>query len=433
MRLILRTAAAMLLAPMGAVGLGSAAMAQAPAPAPAGLRVDRVVMLMRHGVRPPTKSPPMPAGTAAQAWPAWPVEPGYLTPHGAEALRRLAASDRARFVADRVIPQTGCRPIRIVADSDQRTIATAEVWAAAVMPGCKAEITHRPQDVADPIFSPINERAVAFDADTARAAVLAGAGPAGVAGEERRLRPVLSRLDAILCGAHRVPAKAACGIGGEPSGLAPAKPNSRPKLTGALDRASTVAQILLLEYADGKPMRDVGWGRATAADIARASELHAVEFRLLARPRYVAARGLAGIGPLIRSAIGDPRGDAPAITMLSGHDTNIANMGGLLDLHWHVPGLATDDPSPGGAIVFERLVDRQGKRYVRAVYRSQTLEQIRALTVFSGSAKAPAAASAGPYRRILPIATCAARGVQGLCTLAAFEALMAERLDVTAG
>ncbi len=409
MRSILSAAAAILLG-----STGSVAFAQPPAKT--DLRVDRVVMLMRHGVRPPTKAPPMPVGTAAEAWPAWPVQPGYLTPHGADALRRLAAADRAQFLAEGLMPRTGCARVRVVADSDQRTIATGDVWAAAVTPGCKVDIVHRPQDVTDPIFSPIDERAVTFDADAARVAILDAAGQDGIAGEERRLQPIVSRLDAILCG----PTRSGCGIAREPSGLAPVKPNARPKLRGALDRASTVAQILLLEYADGKPMREVGWGRASAADIARASELHAVEFRLLARPRYVAARGLSGIGAVMRAAIDDAKPQAPAVTMLSGHDTNIANLGGLLDLHWQVPGLAADDPSPGGAIMFERLVDGAGNHYVRAVYRSQSLDQIRALTNFGGVNK--------PYRTVMPIPTCSARGIAGLCTLAAFDALMADRL-----
>ncbi|MES3153934.1 histidine-type phosphatase [Sphingomonas faeni] len=400
-----------------AIGLASSGtVARGQSRISAGLRVDRVVMLMRHGVRPPTKSPPMPTGTAANAWPEWPVKPGYLTQHGADALRRLAAADRADFVTTGVMPRQGCARIRMVADSDQRTIATADVWGAAVAPGCPVDITHRPQDVGDPIFSPIDEKAVAFDAAAARAAVIADAGPGGVAGEEHRLRPVLARLDRILCGSVRK----ACGVAGEPSALAPIKPGSRPKLSGALDRASTVAQILLLEYADGKPMAEIGWGRATAADIAQASEFHAVEFRLLARPRYVAAANMAGIGPLVRDALGDASVDAPTITVLSGHDTNVASLAGLLDLHWRVPGLAVDDPSPGGAIMFERLIDPAGQRYVRAVYRSQTLDQIRGLTTFGSAIK--------PYRTVMPIATCSARGIRGLCTMAAFKALMTARL-----
>jgi 4-phytase/acid phosphatase len=92
-------------------------------------------------------------------------------------------------------------------------------------------------------------------------------------------RPLLARLDAILCGAHRTDA---AWPGSPPRWYRPA--NGRPKLSGALDRASTAAQILLLEYAEGKPLAQVGWGRASAADIGRLSAFHALEFRLLARP-----------------------------------------------------------------------------------------------------------------------------------------------------
>ncbi|WP_322966225.1 histidine-type phosphatase [Sphingomonas fuzhouensis] len=387
--------------------LAGAASAQEPA-TPPGLKLDRVVLLMRHGVRPPTKSPPMPAGTSNQSWPSWPVEPGYLTPHGRAGVERLGAYDRSVWTAAGLLPRAGCADVRIVADSDERTIRTAEAYAESLAPGCPVAIDHKPQDVPDPIFSPIEEGRVPFDAAQARAAVLAGAGgEAGIAALEKRLAPELARLDAILC----APISPGCGVNRKPSGLAPVKPNKRPKLTGALDRASTAAQILLLEYAEGKPMEEVGWGRATPVDIERLGVFHAEEFRLLARPRYVAKANMAGITPVIIEGLSAGKG--PVVTMISGHDTNIANLGGLLDLHWKVPGLAADDPAPGGAIVLERLVDARGQAYVRALYRAQTVEQIRKL--------ADPAAEA-PYIAVLPIAGCQARGIVGLCTMKAFEA-----------
>ncbi|MGR6328047.1 histidine-type phosphatase [Sphingomonas sp. XXL09] len=395
----------------GALLAATPTLAREPA-VPAGLQVDRVVMLMRHGVRPPTKAPPMPAGTAIERWPDWPVAPGYLTPHGAAAIRRVGGYDRTAWTALGLLARSGCPKVRIVADSDQRTIETARHYAAALVPGCTITTEHRPQDVADPIFSPIDERATTFDAEAARKAVLAAAGPGGIAAEERRLAPLIERLDTILC--QR--AKPDCGVAASgPSDLAPARPGKRPKLTGTLDRASTAAQILLLEYAEDKSMPQVGWGRATAGDIASLSEFHAVEFRLLARPSYVARANLALIAPLIADAITKP--DGAVITMLSGHDTNVASLGGLLDLHWQVPGLAADDPSPGGAIVFERLTDRSGKHYVRALYRSQTVDQIRDLTALTGKAS--------PYVAVLPIAGCSARGINGLCSAAQFATALA--------
>ncbi|MBW8841674.1 MAG: histidine-type phosphatase, partial [Sphingomonadales bacterium] len=178
--------------------------------------------------------------------------------------------------------------------------------------------------------------------------------------------------------------------------------------TGALDRASTAAQILLLEYADGKPMNEVGWGRATAADVTALSQFHALEFAILARPKPIAAANMAGLTPPILRAMA---GEGPKLLMISGHDTNIANLGGMLGVHWHVPGFATDDPAPGGAVILERLKDGAGNAYVRAYYRAQTLDQLRA-------------GAAPGYRQVLPIAGCSARGVAGLCTLTQFQKVM---------
>jgi 4-phytase/acid phosphatase len=378
------------------------------------------VLLMRHGVRPPTKAPPMPDGTAAQAWPDWSTQPGWLTPHGAQAVGALGAWDAAWLRGLGLLPASGCPApamIRAVADSDQRTIATAQAWLAALAPGCGLASEHQPQDEPDARFSAIESDLGGIDAARANAEVAAAIGPGGLPALDRAERPRLARLDAILCGAG---GKAKhCGVGHAASRLEPATATTRPKLAGALDRASTAAQILLLEYADGKPMSDVGWGRATAADIAALSAFHALEFRLLARPPHVAAANLAGIAPILAEALlGDAPG-APRVTLISGHDTNVANLGGLLGIHWQVPGLAADDPSPGGAIWLERLRGKSGALFVRAVYRSQTLAQIRAA--------APLGASA-PYRAVLPIPGCMARGVKGLCTLAQFEAKLAPAL-----
>jgi 4-phytase/acid phosphatase len=381
---------------------------------PPGLSVDRVVLLMRHGVRPPTKAVAMPAGVAADPWPTWPVAPGWVTPHGTIAIGRLGSWDGARLRRLGVLPARGCPAagaVTVVADSDQRTIATADAWLAALAPGCAIPNQHKPQDEADPVFSAIEQGQGGYDPAKADAAVAAAVGPGGIAAVEARHRALLTALDKILCGK----ATTGCGVSAEPSTIARATAGKRPKLGGALDRASTAAQILLLEYADGKPMKDVGWGRATARDVTALSAFHALEFRLLARPPHVAAANLAGIAPILHAGL---TGKA-AVTLVSGHDTNIANLGGLLDIHWQVPGIAADDPAPGGAIVLERLRDAKGALYVRALYRAQTLEQIRSA--------APLAAHA-PYSAVLPIPGCTARGIVGLCTLAQFEAKLAPAL-----
>ncbi len=381
--------------------VGLAALGAIAGPASAAMRVEHVVMLMRHGVRPPTKSPAMPVGIAADAWPSWPVAPGELTPHGAEAITLLGKDDRTAFGAS-IGMAAGCPAagaVRVRSDSDQRTIATGDAFLAGFAPGCGIANSHSPQGEADPLFAAAGEES-RIDPAKADQAVAAALGPGGIGGVEAVERTLLTRLDKILCGEKTF----ACGVSGEPSRILPAAPDKRPKLAGALDRGSTAAQILLLEYAEGKPMADVGWGRATASDVTALSRLHAVEFALLARPPYLAARNIAPIAKEFLAAVTET---APKLTVIVGHDTNVASLGGLLGLHWRAPGYAEDDPPPGGALIFTILGDGKGKQFVRAEFRAQSLEQLRALK--------PGA----DYRVPLAIRRCAP-----LCPLPQFERLM---------
>ncbi|MDO6414978.1 histidine-type phosphatase [Sphingomonas sp. BIUV-7] len=381
----------------------------------APLTVERVAILMRHGVRPPTKDPAMPAGIAAEAWPMWDTKPGFLTSRGAQAVETLGRADRAALAADALLPATGCPAagsIALISDSDQRTIATGDAWAAGFAPGCPVGNAHKPQDEADPVFGAIEQGVVDYDPQAADAAVAAALPAGGIAAVEAKERTNLARLDAILCG----PATSACGLTTRHSGIAPAKPGERSKLTGALDRGSTAAQILLLEYADGKPLSEVGWGRATPADVTALGSLHATEFALLARPKYLAARNVAPIAKILRQALVPPTSGSPKVTIVVGHDTNIANLGGLLDLHWQIPGFAVDDPAPGGAIVLSLLRDAHGDRFVRATYRAQPLASIRALTPDTTSI-------------VLDIPACWKRA-DHLCPAGTFDRLIGEAADL---
>jgi 4-phytase/acid phosphatase len=218
------------------------------------------------------------------------------------------------------------------------------------------------------------------------------------------MQPLTARLNAILCG----PARSDCGVDHKPTTIAPAVPGQKPKLAGTLDRASTAAQVLLLEYAEGKPAREVGWGRASAADVTALSAFHALEFALVARPRPVARANFAGLAPIVRQGL---TGTAK-VTMISGHDTNIANLAGLIDAHWQVPGFAADDPAPGGAFVIERLRGAGGTPLVRVRYRAQTLDAIRTL------------APRPPVSVAVPLPGCALPGQPTICPLDRFLALL---------
>lgn len=384
-------------------GVLALAPACAAAPSSGGLTVERVVMVMRHGVRPPTKEPALPPEIAPDPWPRWPVPPGWLTPHGAEAIRLLGQDDRLAIAKEGVLPAAGCPAVGAVAlwsDSDERTIATGDAYLDGLAPGCTIANHHLAQGVPDPLFH--DPAAAKVDAVEAGRVVATAPGSEGVTRAERRQRQALQTIDRILCG-HRTEK---CGVSSPASTDAPAAAGRPPRASGALERGSSAAQSILLEYADGKPMSEVGWGRASASDIETVGALHSQGFDIHARPPLLAAANAAGIVRMILDAL---RGGPATITVIVGHDTNVANLAGLLDLHWHVPGSATDDPAPGGALVFELLRDTARRQFVRVTYRSQTLEQMRHLQ------------AGGFIRQVVPIPDC---GTQTICAADRFSNLL---------
>ena len=99
----------------------------------APLKLERVVMLQRHGIRPPTVGNDQLARFAAEPWPAWPVPSGDLTPHGGEVVRLLRDLARSRGVPILLVthdPRILDIADRIVAMEDGRILPTTRAAAA---------------------------------------------------------------------------------------------------------------------------------------------------------------------------------------------------------------------------------------------------------------------------------------------------------------
>jgi len=187
--------------------------------------------------------------------------------------------------------------------------------------------------------------------------------------------PALTKLQAIFApdackgGAGTCFSNADSGASG-PAAIFPA--------TGGL------AEDLLLEYGDGKPMSDVGWGRAGAADIAAVMPLHERVYAMLRANPYVASRRGAPMARIVLDALaGKPVGGGPQsgpdlkLMVLSGHDTNIALMADIFGLSWTLPG-EPDGTAPSSALTFELWSDG-AHQYVRPVIYFETMGQLRTL------------------------------------------------------
>lgn len=364
-RLVMRWAGAL-------TALAMPAASPAAAPVMPGWTLDRVVVVMRHGVRPPTKAQPLPPGMAPAPWPTWDVDWGELSYHGERAVALLGGFDRANYAG---LLGSACPPVRAVADTDQRTVRTAEVYVAALLPGCTTPVEHKAAGEADPRFSP--SRGVARLPDDKALAAAGSALPTGGAARlDRDLARDWTAMDRILdCHAS------AC-IAARPTALSVT--GGKVKLEGALALGGSFSETLALEYADGQPLAQVGWGRASRDEITHLLELHAWEFAVTARPPAIAHAGASALLGEVAAALSAP--DAPVFSLFVGHDTNLALIGGALGLHWHGRQFASDDPPPGGALIFERWRNASGRYRLAVRFRSQSLDEMRNLTPPGGEA-----------------------------------------------
>lgn len=330
-------------------------------------RLVRLVVLSRHGVRSPTQSSEVLSLWASRPWPHWPVGRGELTPRGSKLIARQWRELRRAWIgqgllASRACPEPG--EIAIVADSEQRTRETARALAAALAPGCATEIRATPE-VVEPLFHPTRTGHAVVDAAQARPQMEASLGNLSVTNALGVIQAVSDCCAARLC--REVP-ETPCSLAAIPT--RPVFENGDAGLQGGLAVASSLAEIFLLEYGQW-PDRNAGWGEVDGTILRQILPVHNQVFDVLNRaPAVARARG----GALLR-AVRDSllTSSGTRLTVYVGHDTNIANLGGLLDLNWDFPEQGRNTIPPGGALVFSLWENGEGSREIRASFLGPSL------------------------------------------------------------
>jgi 4-phytase / acid phosphatase len=349
-----------------------------------------VVVLTRHGVRPPLTKPGEIDKYSAAPWPTWDSPPGNLTPHGYQLIKLFGAWDRTRFSSRGLFAATGCDDaahVTLIADSDERTRETAKALAEGMFPGCSLPVQARPQGTPDPLFRIFGATSLRPDGALAVAAV-----EGRIGGDPRNLvevyRPQLAALDRVLAGCGHLPVNPnRTSIFDVPISLQPGTNDLPIAVHGPIASASTLAENLLLEYAQGFSDADTGWGCVDAATLRSIMQVNIAawefSYRTPAFARMYSSYLLDHIeksmqqsatGKPVPGALGKP-GDR--LLVITGHDSNIATVAGMLHLDWVIDGRVDDTP-PGGALLFELWRPRAGgEPFVRVAYTAQTLEQMR--------------------------------------------------------
>ncbi len=337
-----------------------------------------------------------------------------------------------------LLSETGCQAaanIHVRADVGQRTTTSARALVQGMFPGCAIVINAASGD-SDPLFHPVTAGVAHGDAALAAAAVSGRIGnhPEALASTLEHafltLREILFGCAAgSPCPAEKQPGKQGllslpASVAGTDDGLA--------DIRGPIRTGSTMAENLLLEYADGKSGKDLGWSRLDETKLNEVMAIHAAYADLGRRTQYLAGvqgsnllshilRSMeqAASGKSVPGALGKP-GDR--LLLLAGHDTNISHISGMLNLSWLLPGYQRDDTPPGGALVL-KLWQRPGGAgyFIETLYVAQTLNQMRNA--------APLAPDSPPAIAGIFVPGCPAAGIRTACDWDRFREVVSKATD----
>lgn len=356
----------------------------------AGETLLKVVVLSRHGVRSPTERREELSQWSQYAWPAWSVKRGELTPRGAELITALWEQERKVLTKSGLLPAKGCPEkdsVFVYADRDQRTRATAIALLKGLAPGCGFIPAVVDKAGPDPLFHPVDGGQCRIDETaTARQLRLAmrGSPDAVIRDEENalaRVGGIAGPLPDELCEKAGLPH--GCTAVDIPTRLAIDAKGAR--LEGGLSTASRLAEIFFLEYAQW-PDQNAGWGKVDAETLQEIMPVHARVFDILHKTPALAVGGsalLSAMTQALTSTHAEAGMDQARLVVFVGHDTNIANVAGLLGLDWKLDNYAPGQIPPGSALVFTLWRKADGSRVVRAHFRGQSVRTLHEASIHS--------------------------------------------------
>jgi len=388
------------------------------------MQLQQVLMLSRHNLRAPlaTNGSALEQSTK-KSWPQWDVPGGELTTKGGVLEVYRGKYPRQWLTQQGLLAGGNCpdtSDVFIYANSLQRTVATAQFFAAGAFPGCDVAVTHQDaMGTMDPIFNPvITDDSEAFN-KKALAAMTAE-------NEKLALKPALQRLEKIVDykSSPACNGKKQCTLDSGDNTFS-ADNGKEPGVSGPLKIGNSLVDAFTLQYYEGFPAEQVAWGQIKTPEQWKelASVKNGYQDALFSSPE-VAREVAAPLVDYIRSQLVDEdKASAPKVTLMVGHDSNIASLLSALQVKpYTLPG--NDEKTPiGGQVVFERWHDgKNNKDLLKIEYVYQTADQLRNADVLS--LKNP------PKRVTLQLAGCDT-DANGYCSWEQFSAALNSALQGT--
>lgn len=359
-------------------GVSAGAQAQT---APEGYQLQQVLILSRHNLRAPlANNGSVLEQSTPRQWPQWDVPGGQLTTKGGVLEVYMGHYTREWLAQQGLIASGECPAADSVyayANSLQRTVATAQYFITGAFPGCDIPVHHQAaMGTMDPTFNPV----IADDSEA-----FSKAATGAMTAERAKLRLDDSyRLLEEIADYQASPAcreKHVCSLS-QGKDTFSAEYQKEPGVSGPLKVGNSLVDAFTLQYYEGFPVDDVAWGGIKTDQQWRVlSQLkNGYQDSLFSSPE-VARNVAAPLVKYIDKALVGERGAGPKMTVLVGHDSNIASLLMALDFKsYQLPAQYERTPI-GGQIVFQRWHDGKANRDMMKIeYVYQSTKQLRDAT-----------------------------------------------------
>ncbi|EJF2468143.1 bifunctional glucose-1-phosphatase/inositol phosphatase [Escherichia coli] len=359
----------------GIVLLASNAQAQT---VPEGYQLQQVLMMSRHNLRAPlANNGSVLEQSTPNKWPEWDVLGGQLTTKGG-VLEVYMGHYMREWLAEQGMVKSGeCPPpdtVYAYANSLQRTVATAQFFITGAFPGCDIPVHHQEKmGTMDPTFNPVITDDSAAFSEQAVAAMEKELSKLQLTDSYQLLEKIVNYKDSPAC-----KEKQQCSLVDGKNTFS-AKYQQEPGVSGPLKVGNSLVDAFTLQYYEGFPMDQVAWGEIKSDQQWKVlSKLkNGYQDSLFTSPEV--ARNVAKpLVSYIDKALVTDRTSAPKITVLVGHDSNIASLLTALDFKPYQLHDQNERTPIGGKIVFQRWHDSKANRDLMKIeYVYQSAEQLR--------------------------------------------------------
>ncbi|WP_380181524.1 bifunctional glucose-1-phosphatase/inositol phosphatase [Kalamiella sp. sgz302252] len=349
-------------------------------------QLEQVLMMSRHNLRAPlADNGSVLAQSTKKKWPEWDVPGGQLTTRGGVLEVYMGHYTREWLAQQGLIKEGECpasEDVYAYANSLQRTVATAQYFITGAFPGCDVPVSHQDEmGTMDPIFNPIiTDGSEAFNKQALTAM--------NSAAEKLTLKPAFQRLEKII-DYKNSPAcvgKKQCDLSSTNQNKFLAENGKEPTVSGPLKVGNSLVDAFTLQYYAGMPADQVAWGQIKTPE--QWQELSAIkngyQDTLFTSPE-VARDVAAPLVDYIRSLLVDEdKASAPKVTLMVGHDSNIASLLSALDFKAYTLPDQFERTPIGGMIQFQRWHDKKNNQeLVKVEYVYQSSDQLRDATPLS--------------------------------------------------